>query len=356
MKLRRLLTVVVSTALCVTAVIWTPGADAGAAPSAVSLLLPSSTAFSMLGHSCGGIQEQAFATGFGSDGYPTGAVYLQTRCGGSGRGGGYHVTTYSAWVTVTWDFAGGTRTAAKLATAPAVSATFTATDARGDLLYNALTAVNVTPANCSVGNTTYCTYRAYLSVPVPGSPTAVGATQSGDALLVTWTAATDGGAPATGTVTATPSGGGPVLTATVAGSATSASLAGVTPSTTYTITVNEANASGTSADSAPFTITTRAASTVPGAPTNVSAAWASNGSSILVRWNAPASGDSPIDDYQVSVAQYDPNGAPTVIDVGTATTTTVTGFSNVPDWAIQVRAHNAAGWGAWSTRVILGGL
>ena len=84
----------------------------GAAAAPLSLLLPQSTAFSILGHSCGGIQEQAFATGFDpTSGYPTGDVYLQTRCGGSGRGGGYHTTTYSAWVGATWDFAGGVRSA-----------------------------------------------------------------------------------------------------------------------------------------------------------------------------------------------------------------------------------------------------
>jgi hypothetical protein len=60
-----------------------------AASGATSLLLPSSTAFSVLGHSCGGIQEQALATGFdATSGYPTGNVYLQTRCGGSGREAG----------------------------------------------------------------------------------------------------------------------------------------------------------------------------------------------------------------------------------------------------------------------------
>src|SRR5882762_3904774 len=66
--------------------------------AAVALRLPQSTAFSILGHSCGGIQEKAYVTGFApTTGYPTGYVYMQTRCGGSGRGGGYHVTTYSAW-------------------------------------------------------------------------------------------------------------------------------------------------------------------------------------------------------------------------------------------------------------------
>jgi len=60
------------------------------------LLLPQSAAFSILGHSCGGIQEQVYAKGFNPGGYPIGYVYIQTRCGGSGRGGGYHTTTYSA--------------------------------------------------------------------------------------------------------------------------------------------------------------------------------------------------------------------------------------------------------------------
>lgn len=68
----------------------------GLAPAAVAatttqLLLSQGAAFSILGHSCGGIQEHAYATGFGGGGYPTGEVYMQTRCGGSGRGGGYKV-------------------------------------------------------------------------------------------------------------------------------------------------------------------------------------------------------------------------------------------------------------------------
>src|SRR5205085_9956955 len=81
--------------------------DSADAAASTALLVPASTAFSVLGRSCGGIQEQALATGFdATSGYPTGDVYLQTRCGGSGRGGGYHTTTYSAWVAVTWDYTG----------------------------------------------------------------------------------------------------------------------------------------------------------------------------------------------------------------------------------------------------------
>lgn len=136
-----------------------------ASATTIALSIPQSLAFSYLGRSCGGIQEQQFATGFdASSGYPTGAIYLQTRCGGSGRGGGYHVTTYSAWVAATWDFT-GTVIASNATAAPAgLDPTFTAFDAFGNEVYDTLGAVNVQPSACSVGNTTYCTYRAYLAL------------------------------------------------------------------------------------------------------------------------------------------------------------------------------------------------
>ena len=139
--------------------------------SATPLLVPQSIAFSVLGHSCGGIQEQELATGFdATSGYPTGDVYLQTRCGGSGRGGGYHTTTYSAWVGVTWDYTGAVISSEVLAGAPTnVVPTFSAIDSFGNEIYNELNAVNVLPVDCTVGNTAYCAYRAYLSL----SPTFV---------------------------------------------------------------------------------------------------------------------------------------------------------------------------------------
>src|SRR2546428_5173563 len=75
--------IAIAAALCVTV-----GVESAASASTTSLLVPASTAFSVLGHSCGGIQVQAFATGFdATSGYPTGDVYLQTRCGGGGKSG-----------------------------------------------------------------------------------------------------------------------------------------------------------------------------------------------------------------------------------------------------------------------------
>jgi hypothetical protein len=72
----------------------------------VPLSISQGTAFHALGRWCGGIKVQEFASGFDTAGLPTADAYLTTRCGGSGRGGGYHVTTYAIWTKVTWDLGG----------------------------------------------------------------------------------------------------------------------------------------------------------------------------------------------------------------------------------------------------------
>src|SRR4030081_2736091 len=69
-------------------------------------LQPIPDAFARLGRSCGGIKQQIFGEGFDANGNVTGYVFAVTRCGGSGRGGGYHTTTYSTWVAVTWTLSG----------------------------------------------------------------------------------------------------------------------------------------------------------------------------------------------------------------------------------------------------------
>lgn len=112
------------------------GAGSGAAASTpLSLVLSQSSAFAALGYSCGGIAEQAYASGFDpTTGYPQGDVHLQTTCNGSGRGG--RSTTYTAWASVTWDYTGATVTDAKLSSAPSLDPTFSATDSYGNQLYD----------------------------------------------------------------------------------------------------------------------------------------------------------------------------------------------------------------------------
>ena len=77
--------------------------------------------------------------------------------------------------------------------------------------------------------------------------------------------------------------------------------------------------------------------------------------SLVATWVAPASsGDSPIDAYQITITGSDGGGTFTQTVAG-STLSTSFAVSDVPDWSVQVRAHNAAGWGPWSTRVTLGG-
>ena len=128
------------------------------------------------------------------------------------------------------------------------------------------------------------------------------------------------------------------------------------PNTTYNITVTNTDAAGTSPASDPFQITTGAATTVPGAPGSLTARWLNGYPTLYATWSAPsAPGDSPIDAYEVSAAPYqaDPP-APAPIDVNNVTTTTFSQSADYSfDWAVKVRAHNAAGWGAWSSQVIV---
>jgi hypothetical protein len=133
--MRRWTTRLAATAVLVTGTLL--AAPGPASASTTALLLPQSTAFAVLGHSCGGIQEQAYASGFApGTGYPTGDVYLVTRCGGSGRGGGYTSTTYDAWVAVTWDLTATVVSYQRLSTAPTVDPTLTAFDGYGNEVYN----------------------------------------------------------------------------------------------------------------------------------------------------------------------------------------------------------------------------
>jgi hypothetical protein len=315
-------------------------ASAGAA-NPTSLLVSQSAAFSILGHSCGGIQEQAYATGFDTaSGYPVGDVYLSTRCGGSGRGGGYHTTTYSAWVAVTWDWSGTALSTTKLSTAPSVDPNFSAFDSHGDQVYNV-------------------SGHAYLNVVVPAAPTGVTATPAGGQFSIAWVPDPAAAAQINSSlVTATPVGStAPVVTAAVTGNATSVLIGPLQPQTTYQVTVVNTDSGGSSPPSNAISLVTAASSIVPSAPTGVSARWTAPGApgdTLLASWAAAAPGDSPTDQYQITITGSDGGGTFTQTVSGSTLTVTFN-VSDVPDWTVKVRAHDAAGWGAWSARFVLGG-
>ena len=308
------------------------------------LLLPQSLAFAILGHSCGGIQEQVYATGFDpASGYPVGTVYMQTRCGGSGRGGGYHVTTYSAWAAVIWDFAGNVISSIALSNAPAIDPTFSAADGYGDAIYNVSGA-------------------AYLVVPIPAPPIGVTAVQSGDEFQVSWTpSGVNPAAVTSSTLTATPvNSTAPNLTTTVAGSATTGVIPMLQPQTTYQIVVVSTSLRGTSPASAPISVTTVPASVPPSAPSGVTAHWTNldptgTTDTLVASWQAADPGDSPIDQYRITISGSDGGGAFTQTVSGTTLTASFT-VDYIPNWSVTVQAHNAFGWGPLSSPFRLGGL
>lgn len=220
-----------------------------AAASAVSLTVPQSTAFAVLGHSCGGIREQVLVTGFYSGSRTVslglvGNVFLITRCSTGGRRGG--TVTYSAWMRARWTFSGIVESSYVRSTPPTVNPTLTKTDARGDTIYNQLTAINVTPANCAVMQTAYCFYSAYVTARAPAAPTGANASQVDDRFDVTWDPAPTIEPVLTAmTITATPVGSAaPTLTASVDGAATSGEVGPLAPQTTYDITVTASDAGG----------------------------------------------------------------------------------------------------------------
>ena len=320
-------------------------ATAEAAPT--SLVLSQSAAFSILGHWCGGIQEKVDATGWdATTGDPVGDVYLSTRCGR------YRPTTYSAWAAVTWSFDGSTVSSSRLGGAPTVSPTFSAYDAHRDHLYN--------EAVAGVVDGTQVYNQAFLGVLVAAAPTHVAVTRSGGQFQVSWK--DDPTAPpaliTSSTVTATPvNSTASVVTATVGGDATRAVIGPLQPRTTYRLTVASADAAGSSVASAAVSITTGASTIPPGAPTGVSACWTAPGSpgdTLVASWKAAPPGDSPTDEYQITITASDGGGTYTQTVSGSTLTATFA-VNDIPDWTIEGRAHNAAGWGRWSAPYTLGG-
>ncbi|HEV2454441.1 MAG TPA: fibronectin type III domain-containing protein, partial [Verrucomicrobiae bacterium] len=312
-------------------------------PRPTQLLLPQSTAFAILGYDCGGISEQVYATGFDPvTGYPTGNVFLRTSCS-TGKAGS-PPSVHTASVAVTWDFAGNVISANTPATGAPASPTFIATDGFNDILYNA-------GAN------------AYLIVPVPAAPAGVTAVQSGDQFQVAWMPnGVNPVAITSSTLTATPVNNSTAsnLTTTVTGPATNGVIPTLQPATTYQITVVSTTIGGSSPASTPTNVTTEAASVAPSAPTNVVASWSNldptgTNDTLVVTWSAAVPGDSPVDQYQITITGSDGAGTFTQAVDGTTLTTYFT-VDFVPNWTATVQAHNAAGWGPSSTPVTLGGL
>jgi hypothetical protein len=96
----------------------------------------------LLGVSCGGVHVTSVITGFNDDGTIAGEVYAWTRCGGSGRGGGYKTRLYQSYHSIQWDFFGNYLLSAY--DGGALDATVTAVDAYGNVAYTLSGAAQLT--------------------------------------------------------------------------------------------------------------------------------------------------------------------------------------------------------------------
>ena len=134
--MRKLVTAAVAVAAATSVLVGVAGV-ASAAPAPMQLVIGQSQAFAILGASCGGIQEAVTTNGFGpSTGYPTGVVQMKTSCGGSGKGGGYHSTTYTATADVVWDLTAAVVSTSAPATGAVTDPSYSAFDTSGNEVYN----------------------------------------------------------------------------------------------------------------------------------------------------------------------------------------------------------------------------
>ena len=191
---------------------------------------------------------------------------------------------------------------------------------------------------------------------VPGAPTSLSATADGTSTIdLSWTApADDGGSAITGYRIEVSPNGTSSWTNRVANTgttSTSYSHTGLSAGTTRHYRVSAINANGTGAASNVDNATTDdAATTVPGAPTSLTAT-ASGTTTIDLSWTAPAdNGGSAITGYRIEVS---PNGTSSwtnrVANTGTTTTSySHTGLSAGTTRHYRVSAINANGTGAAS--------
>jgi len=238
MTRRIILIVAASATICVAL------ASSASAASPIRLYLSEGAAFRVLGHWCGGIQQEVFVTGFAANGYPQGNISMKTTCGGSGRGGGGHSTTYTGTASAIWTWFGETRS---YSTPGGPLVAKEATDSHGDRVYN-------------TGSAAYLETGSPPLKP-PAAPTSISASiflydepPEGLRMNTGWTVDPEtAGLIKYSTATATPVGSSaPILSSSPGSYFSSAVLQPVEPSTTYRVTVTSTDAEGTSEPSAPI--------------------------------------------------------------------------------------------------------
>ncbi len=201
----------------------------------------------------------------------------------------------------------------------------------------------VPPSLSNVSLTLNCPKQSAPSGPTNDlQPTNVAASPGNASASVSWNAPlTSGGDQITGYEVIPYIGSAPQAPQTFDNPATSETITGLTNGTTYVFRVAAINAAGTG----PVSQFSNAVvpSTVPGAPSNVSAT--AGNSSATLTWNSPSSdGGSPITAYMITPYIGNTPQAPQVFNTP-ATADTIVGLTNGTSYTFKVAAINAAGTG-----------
>ncbi|MEI6701332.1 MAG: fibronectin type III domain-containing protein, partial [Actinomycetota bacterium] len=199
-------------------------------------------------------------------------------------------------------------------------------------LTNGVTYLVRVKATNAVGDSVATVSSPVMPSSTPGPAFGLAATKADGRATLRWFGAADtGGLPITGyRVTATPGG----ATCQTSGALT-CTVTGLTNGQSYTFVVVALNANGSGASSAPSAAVTP--STVPGAPTAVSASLGSN--RITVTWSAPlGNGGAAISGYLLTAS---PGGR--TCQTTTALSCAMTGLTNGVTYTFNVVALNRNG-------------
>lgn len=184
---------------------------------------------------------------------------------------------------------------------------------------------------------------------IPGAPTAVQATATGNNLSMSWAAPASGGAPTGYTLIARVApGGAPVVTLPL-GLVTSFGFPGA-PNGTFYLSLTASNASGTGPESAVVSVTFPGGAVAPpGPPVGLAASVA--GTSVTFTWAAPASG-GPVAGYTL-LAGVTPGFASPIATLPLPAGSTSVAVPGVPvgTYYIRLVAQNAGGTSASSNEV-----
>ena len=200
----------------------------------------------------------------------------------------------------------------------------------------------VRAVNSEGSGTATATVSETTEITTASAPTSLTVTvpTNGTSLSASWTAPSDDGGELTDYDYSTDDG---ATWNSTGATSTAYTITGLDKGTEYDVKVRAVNSAGDGTASSTVTKTTD--TTVPNAPTSLSATADTNGTEIDLSWTAPTDdGGTTITGYQYSTD----DGSTYTDTVSTTTTHTITGLDKNTEYTLKVRATNAEGNGTAS--------